>query len=129
VHHSTPLASSGSVRSSAPQSAGGENVFSVLAGAGRRLSFGELAAIAAVSGVAALAAAAIGRASWLLLAACYVAWSFAGWGIMFHDAAPSRPRTRRWRAFQWMLVGSATAVFTAFGVGLFFWALGPAWKL
>ena len=110
----------------APLPAPRENVFAMLASSARKLSYRDLSAIAAASGVIALVAAALGRASWMLLSACYVIWCFAGWGILFHAATP---RSLRWRAFQWTIVGSASAVVVALGVGLFFWALGPSWKL
>ena len=114
MHHAAPLA--------APR----ESVFAVLASSARRLSYAELSSIAAASGIIALAAASLGIASWMLLAACYVVWCFAGWGILFHT---STPRTRRWRAFEWTIVGSASAVCVILGVGVFFWALGPRWIL
>jgi hypothetical protein len=110
----------------APLAAPRESLFVVLASSARRLSYGELSMIAAASGIAALAAAAFGTASWMLLSACYVAWCFAGWGILFHA---STPRTLRWKAFEWTLVGSASAVCVILGVGVFFWALGPRWIL
>ncbi len=110
----------------APLAAPRESVFVVLASSARKLSYGELSSIAAASGVIALAAALLGIASWMLLAACYVVWCFAGWGILFHALTP---RTLRWRAFQWTIVGSASAVFVLLGVGVFFWALGPGWIL
>lgn len=108
----------------APLTAPRESVFVVLASSARRLSYGELSSIAAASGVIALAAAALGDASWMLLAGCYVVWCFAGWGILFHS---STPRTLRWRAFEWTIVGSASVVCVITGVGLFFWALGTGW--
>ncbi len=110
----------------APLAAPRESVFVVLASSARKLSYGELSSIAAASGVIALAAAALGIASWMLLAACYVVWCFAGWGILFHS---STPRTLPWRAFEWTIVGSASAVCIVLGVGVFFWALGPRWIL
>ena len=110
----------------APLASPRESIFAVLASAARRLSYGDLSVIAAASGAVALAAAAIDRASWLLLSACYVVWCFAGWGILFHT---STPRTARWKAFQWTIVGSASVVAVILGVGVFFWALGPSWKL
>ena len=90
------------------------------------MSLRELSSIAAASGAIAVVAAALGTASWMLLAGCYVVWCFAGWGILFHTATPT---SIRWRAFQWTIVGSATAVFIALAVGVFFWALGPTWVL
>ena len=114
MHHAAPLA--------APR----ESVFVVLASSARRMSYGTLSSIAAASGLAALAAAAVGKASWMLLATCYVVWCFSGWGILFHA---STPRTRRWRAFEWTIVGSASAVCVILGVAVFFWALGPRWML
>lgn len=118
ANHAAPFATS----STAPR----ETVFVVLASSGRRLSYGTLASIAAASGVIALVAAALGRASWMLLAACYVIWCFSTWGTLFHTAVP---RSRRWRALEWTIVGSASVVCTILGVGVFFWALGPSWKL
>lgn len=103
-----------------------ESIFAVLATAARRLSYGDLSVIAAASGVVALAAALLGQASWMLLSACYVVWCFAVWGILFHT---STPRTARWRALQWTIAGSASAVAVILGVGVFFWALGPRWVL
>ena len=77
----------------APLAAPRESIFVVLASSARRLSYGELSSIAAASGIIALAAASLGIASWMLLAACYVLWCFAGWGILFHA---STPRTLTW---------------------------------
>ena len=90
----------------APLAASRESVFVVLASFGRKMSYGGLSAVAAASGVIALAAAALGHASWMLLSACYVVWCFACWGILFHSQTP---RTLRWRAFEWTIVGSAAA--------------------
>jgi hypothetical protein len=110
----------------APLASPRESIFAVLASTARKLSYRDLSAVAAASGAAALVAAAMGRASWMLLSACYVVWCFAGWGILFHTTTP---RTARWRAFQWTIVGSASVVAVILGVGVFFWALGPSWKL
>jgi hypothetical protein len=90
------------------------------------MSYRELAAIAAASGVVAFVAAGIGRASWMLLSACYVTWCFASWGLLFRSPVQRPPG---WRAFQWLIVGSATAVFATLAIGLCFWALGPRWVL
>lgn len=114
MHHAAPLTT--------PR----ENIFAILASAARKLSYGDLSVIAAASGAVALVAAVIGHASWMLLSACYVAWCFAGWGILFHTATP---RTARWKAFQWTVVGSASIVAVVLGIGIFFWALGPRWVL
>jgi hypothetical protein len=103
-----------------------ENVFEMLASSARSLSFHELSVLAAASGAIALAAAASGVASWMLLAGCYVAWSFAGWGILFHA---DKPRSGAWRILHLLIVGSTTAVSIVLGIGLFFWALGPRWVL
>jgi hypothetical protein len=114
MHHAAPLSSAR------------ENVFLMAASSARRLSYADLSAIAAASGTLALAAAAFGVASWMLLAACYVGWCFAGWGILFHS---STPRTLAWRTLEWIIVGSASAVCVVIGIGAFFWALGPRWML
>jgi hypothetical protein len=111
----------------APFAAPRESVYAVLASSARRLTYGELSVIAGASGLIALAAAAFGRASWMLLAACYIAWCFAGWGILFHS--PSIPRTATWRALNLTIAVSATGVFVALAFGVFFWALGPRWIL
>lgn len=63
----------------------------------------------------------------MLLAACYLGWCFAGWGILFHSNAA--PRNGVWRALQLTIVISATCVFASLVLGTFFWALGPSWKL
>lgn len=110
----------------APLAAPRESIFAVLASSARKLPDSELGSIAAASGVVALATAAVGRASWMLLAACYVIWCFAGWGILFRS---TERRSRGWRVFELLIVGSATSVFAALGMGLFFWALGSHWQL
>ena len=103
-----------------------ESIFAVLAGLARRLSEIELATIAVASGAVALAAAASGRASWMLLSGSYVVWCFASWGIFF-GAVPRR--STPWRALELLIVGSATAVFAILSFGVFFWALGSHWQL
>ena len=110
----------------APLAAPRESIFAVLASSARRMSYGELSIIAAGSGVAALTAVALARASWMLVAVCYVLWCFASWGLLFRSATP---RSAGWRAFHWLIVGSGSAVFVTLLVGLFFWALGPRWVL
>lgn len=110
-----------------PFAAPRESVYAVLASSARRLTTRELSGIAAASGIVALAAAALGRASWMLLAACYLGWCFAGWGILFRSAAAQRRPA--WRALQFTIVASATCVFAALVIGVFFWALGPSWVL
>jgi hypothetical protein len=110
----------------APFSAPNESVFAVLASSARRLSGRELASIAAASGIVALAAATLGNYSWMLFGACYVVWCFAGWGILFRTPAV---RSGRLRALEWILVGSATMVFAALGIAVFFWTLGSHWQL
>lgn len=104
-----------------------ENAYALLASLARRLRYSELSGIAVVSGIVALGATAAGRASWMLLAVCYVAWCFAGWGILFRSAAALR--SGAWRALQLTIVVSSTFVFGALVVGTFFWALGPSWVL
>ncbi|MEO7103192.1 MAG: hypothetical protein ABI311_07350 [Gemmatimonadaceae bacterium] len=103
-----------------------ESIFAVLAELARRLSEIELATIAVVSGAVPLTAAASGGASWMLLAGCYVIWSFASWGIFF---GPTARRPTVWRALELLMVGSATVVFSILGIGVFFWALGSHWQL
>ena len=110
----------------APLAAPRESIFVVLASSARRMSYRELSTIAAGSGVVALMAVAVGKASWMLLSACYVVWCFASWGLLFSS---STPRSAAWRMFHWLIVGSASAVFAALLAGLFFWALGPRWIL
>lgn len=110
----------------APLAAPRENIFAVLASSARKLSDAELGSMAAVSGIVALATVALGRTSWMLLAACYVVWCFAGWGILFRS---TEQRSPSWQVFELVIVGSASAVFIALGVGLFFLALGPHWQL
>ncbi len=111
----------------APFAAPREDVYGVLASSARRLTYGELAAVSAASGIIALVATVLHRASWMLLAACYVVWCFAGWGILFHPDA--KPRSLSQRLLHLMIVASGTGVFLALGVGVFFWMLGPSWKL
>ena len=111
----------------APLAAPRETVYTVLASTARRLTYGELAGVAVASGAIALVAAALGRASWMLLAVCYVVWCFAGWGILFQSSAA--PRAPGWKALHLTIVASATAVSAALALGVFFWALGPSWKL
>ena len=103
-----------------------EGVFAVLASSARRLPDRHLSYIAAGAGVVALAAAALGIASWMLLAACYVAWCFAGWGLLFRQ---TQRRTGAWRALELGMVISAAVVFAILAAGLFFWVLGPRWVL
>ncbi len=114
------------MRTVAPLATPRETIFAVLASAARKLSYSDLSMIAAASGLIALIAAVAGRASWVLLSACYVVWCFAGWGILFHTAqAP----TSRWRVLEAGLVASATSVVVILGIAAFFWALGPRWVL
>lgn len=103
-----------------------EGVFAALASSARRLRDRQLSYIAAATGLVALVAAALGIASWMLLAACYVVWCFAGWGLLFR-AAQRRPVA--WRALELGMVISAAVVFAIMAVGLFFWVLGPRWVL
>lgn len=103
-----------------------ENVFLMVESSARHLSYGALSVIAAASGVIALAAAASGRASWMLLAACYVAWCFAGWGILFHSFTPA---TIPWRLLRLTIAASAATASLAIAIGIFYWALGPRWVL
>ena len=110
----------------APLAAPRDNIFAVLASTARKLPDVELGSIAAASGLIALAAVTLGRASWMLLAACYVVWCFAGWGILFRSTAP---RSLLWRVLELTLVGSASAAFVALGTGVFFWTLGSHWQL
>ena len=117
-----PQAGLGQARLSASR----ESIFSVLAQAARKLSEIELATISIATGSVALAAAASGRASWMLLAGAYVVWCFASWGIFFGS---STGRPTRWRALELLIVGSATTVFAILSMGVFFWALGSHWQL
>ena len=103
-----------------------ETVFGMLASSARSLSYHELSVLSAACGAIALAAAISGVASWMLLAACYIAWSFAGWGILFHS---EKPPLGAWRILHLVIVGSAATVAVVLGVGVFFWALGPRWML
>lgn len=111
----------------APFAAPRESIYSVLASIARRLTSDQLSAIALLSGVMAAAAAITHHASWMLLSTCYIAWCFAGWGILFHS--PMAPRTAVSRGLQLVIAASASGVFAALAVGVFFWALGPSWKL
>lgn len=110
----------------APLPAPRESIYAVLASSARTLSEFELGSIAVASGIVALVAAALGRASWVLLGGCYVVWSFAGWGIVF---GPRVQRPKQWRALELIIVSSGTGVFAILVVGLFFWALGSHWQL
>ena len=103
-----------------------ESVFAILASFARKLSDVELGSLAVASGVTAVVAAMLGVASWGLLGACYVAWSFAGWGIVFRS---DLQRTAPWRALEFLIVGSATGVLALIGVACFFWTLGSHWQL
>ncbi|MEO7043548.1 MAG: hypothetical protein ABI035_14900 [Gemmatimonadaceae bacterium] len=117
-----PRSTRGQGRLPAPR----ESIFAVLAELGRKLSETELATISIATGLVALAAAASGRASWMLLGACYLVWCFASWGIFFGSSAP---RSRLTRALEMLIVGSATAVFAVVSFGVFFLALGSHWQL
>lgn len=103
-----------------------EGVLGLMAGFARRLSHGQLSVIAGLSGVAALVAAATGFASGYVLASCYVTWSFASWGILFHD---SNPRGGLGRLLEFVIVASASVVFGVLVTSAFFWTLGPRWML
>lgn len=103
-----------------------ESIFTILASCARKLSDVKLGSIAVASGVTALAAARVGVASWGLLGACYIAWCFAGWGIVFR---PKLQRSAPWRGLELLIVGSGTAVLASLGVTFFFWALGSHWQL
>lgn len=101
-------------------------VYSVIAARARAASARTLAAIAAGAGAVALGAVVLGLAHWTLLTACYLVWSIAVWGLVF---GPDHPRSRPWRAVEYLLVASDTALAAALGIGLFFLALGPRWML
>ncbi len=110
----------------APLPASHESVYAVLAASARKLSELELGSIAVAAGAAALTSVKLGRTSWALLGGCYIVWCFAGWGILF---GPKEKRSNRWRMLEFLIVGSATAVFAILGGALFFWALGSHWQL
>lgn len=101
-------------------------IYAVLAARARAASRRTLGAIAAGAGVVALAAVLLGQGDWTLLTACYLVWSFAVWGLVF---GPEHPRSRTWRAIEYLLVASDTVLAITLGVGLFFLALGPRWVL
>ena len=103
-----------------------ETVLGLLASSGRRLSFGTLALVSLGAGAVPVVASAASRATWQLLAACYLVWCFAAWGTLFHDRAP---RSALGRSVQGVLVGSGVGVFAAIFMAFFFGALGPRWML
>lgn len=103
-----------------------ESVFTVLAGLARRQSRGRLATIALLSGAIALIATLLGHVSWILLAACYVTWDFAMWGMIF---GPRPAVSRQELALHYFMIVSGAAVFAIAIMGLFFVALGPRWML
>lgn len=100
--------------------------YTLLAARARATSRRALGAVAAAAGVIALAAVLLGIAHWTLLTACYLAWSYAVWGLVF---GPEHPRSRAWRTVEYLLVASDTALAIVLAVGLFFLALGPRWVL
>jgi hypothetical protein len=103
-----------------------ESIFAVLSSAARKLGDVELGIIAVASGVVSLASVAAGSGSWVLLGACYVAWCFAGWGIVFRgDGRREAPL----RALELLIIVSGTAVFAFLCVSAFFWSLGSHWQL
>jgi hypothetical protein len=110
----------------APMTQPTESIYTVLASSARKLSDLELGAIAVLSGIVALAATVRGAGTWELLGCCYVAWCFAGWGIVFRSRLE---RSAPWRALELLIAGSGTIMFAVLGTGLFFWALGSYWKL
>jgi hypothetical protein len=110
----------------APLAARRESLPAVLASSARNLSDHQLSVLALGSGAVAVASALLRHSSWILLGACYVVWCYAGWGVLFRS--PTR-RTVSWRALEWLIAGSATAVAVAVGFGVFFWALGSHWQL
>lgn len=120
------LALRSSMRDSRVGAPEGVTVYSMLAARARAASTRTLAALAAGAGVVALAAVLLGHAHWTLLTACYLGWSFAVWGLVF---GPEHPRSTPWRAVEYLLVASDTALAVALGIGLFFLALGPRWML
>jgi len=101
-------------------------LYSVIAARARAASTRTLAAVAAGAGAIALGAVLLGHAHWTFLTACYLVWSIAVWGLVF---GPEHPRSRPWRALEYLLVASDTALAMALGIGLFFLALGPRWML
>lgn len=102
----------------------GETIFSLLAAVARRTPRRALAATALVAGGAALALTAGGVATWWLLALCYLAWSFAVWGLVF---APAHPHTAAWRGVELVLVVSDSALAAAIALALLYLAIGPGW--
>ena len=120
------LALRSSMRDSRVGAPDGVTVYSMLAARGRAASTRTLAAVAAGAGLVALAAVLLGHAHWTLLTACYLVWSFAVWGLVF---GPEHPRSRPWRAVEYFLVASDTALAVVLAIGLFFLALGPRWML
>ncbi len=103
-----------------------ESVLGLLAGFARRLSYGQLSMVAAVSGVAALIATVAASGSWVLLGICFIAWSFASWGMLFHEPTPHGGTAR---LVEFIIVGSASVVVVILLTAVFFWALGPRWML
>ena len=101
-----------------------ETVLGLLASSGRRLSFGTLALVSLGAGAIPVLANLTSHASWQLLAGCYLIWSFAAWGTLFHDRAPGSVLAR---AVEAALVGSGMLVFSGLFIAFFFATLGPSW--
>lgn len=78
-----------------------------------------------VSGLTALIATLTGRASWILLGACYVAWCYSGWGLYF----AGRSFSGRLRMLEYVLVATGVAAALAVASALYLLALGPSWLL
>lgn len=121
--HATHTTTHGAVQNRAND---GETIFSLLADRARHTPRRVLAIVAASAGIAALLAAAAGIATWWLLTLCYLAWSFAVWGLVF---GPAHPRTRAWRGVELLLVVSDACLATIVAIALFYLALGPRWML
>lgn len=102
------------------------NLYAFLAARARAASRGSLALTAAGAGIAAIAAVMLGAGHWMVLTTCYLAWSYAVWGLVF---APREQMPRRWRIVELLIVASDTILAAAVVVGVFYLALGPRWML
>lgn len=111
-------------RASVARPRDGETIFSLLAALARRTRRRTLGGIALIAGAAALGGTIAGIAPWWLLALCYLAWSFAVWGLVF---APPHPRTAAWRGVELVLVVSDTALAASVAIALLYLAIGPGW--
>ncbi len=101
-------------------------IFESLGQFARRTPQRTLALVALASGAVALLLAATGAGYWMLLAACYVVWSFAAWGLLLGHTERSSAASR---AIGYLIVISDSALVVAIGIAAFYWALGPRWVL